>query len=152
MATEYYYQSDNDFVVEVDALTADELDSQSAALLRDYRLFHMQGMEIKDEEERQELEDRAKVALDTFHVMFDGRLADPGFLLQDSEDEVLRELMKWGRELRPSEIEGKQVLQSLGECSSLLMQLTAEQVPGQDRRVWPFIRKIRSAVRCCPLL
>lgn len=107
MVTEYYYHRDNDFVVEVEALTADELDSQCVALLRNYGMFHLQETQIETEEERRELKERARVALDTFHMMFGLQISDQEFLLQESEDEVSRELIERGRELRPSDIEEK---------------------------------------------
>lgn len=75
--------------------------------------------------------------------MFRGRLTEEALLLDQPEEHVLRMLRRWVEEMYPSIIEEKQIVESLEACSSLLMQVTAEQTTSQDPATWPYIRKIR---------
>lgn len=144
--TEYHYREGEDFLIEIDKLTTDELATHSAELLRAYRLFKLHGAEENGAEAVRELEDRAKIAVDTFQTMFRGQLLEDRFLLDRSEDDVLRVFREKIEEMQPSEICGSQRAGSLEECSSLLMNLTAQQNDGERTAIWPYIRKIRSVL------
>lgn len=93
------------------------------------------------------LESKAEIAMDTFATMFRGQLANDDFLLSDSEDEVLQAMREKFEELDTSRIHASQIVRSLDECSSLLMDLTAQQNDGGSNAIWPYIRKIRLVFR-----
>lgn len=144
MVTEYHFLGSENFIVEVDKLSVEEIISQLEELLRAYRMFKLRGNDDDaDVETVRELERKANIAWDTFHSMFRGRLAQEEFLLEETEATILGMFRTMITDLQPSCVEGQQIVNSLEECSSLLMQLTTQQTSGQDTALWPYIRKIR---------
>jgi hypothetical protein len=148
--TEYHYHDSDDFAIEVDLFSEEELTSQLTDMLQDYRLFHL---ETVDPEVKAYLEPRAKIAIDAFQAMFRGRLADEQFLLSSTEDVVLGILLAWMREIRPAHLaNGRRVIASRQECSVRLMELTSElqnMNAAQQPADWPYIKKIRFAAHSC---
>ena len=142
MVTEYKYHDSNNFIIDVEWFGIDEIAAQLTELLQSYRHYHLHCAEI-DREERKDFEDRANVARDTFRAMFKGRLEDEGFLTQWRQQTVLETLQSWAQQLGPSSTGRREIQDSLGDCSTLLMRLTSEQNTAQEPAKWPYIRKIR---------
>jgi hypothetical protein len=129
----------------VDWFSTDEIAGQLTDLLQSYRRYHLHGANI-DIDNRKNCEDMANIALDTFRTMFQGRLEDERLLIQLPKETILESLQSWARELRPSLARHRETQNSLGDCSTLLEQLTSEQNSTQQPAKWPYIRKIKSAL------
>lgn len=143
VVTEYIYHDKDHFEAGVDMFTMDEVEAQLTDLLQAYRHFHHHRDEM-DRDERQDFQDRANVALDTFRAMFRSRLADEKFLVDWDEDSVMETLRSWAKVVATSSNAGRNlVASSLAECSALLMKLTSESASSKEPAMWPYIRKIR---------
>lgn len=141
MVAEYHYHDRNDFVIDVELFSLDELEQQVAELLDSYRHFHLHADRMTDENERENAEEAANLARDTFLAMFRGRLESEQFLRRGSTSAVLSTLQSWVEELRPSAIAGRT---TEADCTDLLSRLTSEQMASREPAVWPFIRVIKS--------
>lgn len=142
VVTEYHYQGDDGFVVEMETFGVEELREQLAELLGCYRNFHLHGQGL-DEEARKDLEARANIAVDTFQAMFRGSLQDEDWLLEESQDVILEQFKTWMTSSAGLQSPSKQVATSLDQCSSLLMHLTSEAPDARVPAIWPYIRKIK---------
>ena len=80
----------------------DELREQLTGMLQSYRHYHLHSDEMEDAAERQDTEDSANLARDTFRAMFRGRLTDEAFLINRPEQDVLETLFQWAARGRPS--------------------------------------------------
>lgn len=141
--TEYHYRDSEDFVIQADQLTTEEITNHLAELLRAYRMFKDQEEDYDDLETARAMENKANIALDTFRTMFRDRLGQADFLIQETEENILDLVRETVEDIRPSDIECERVVNTLEECSSLIMQLTAQQTQRQGTAVWPYIRKIK---------
>ena len=117
--------------------------AQVANNLQSYRQYHLHGQDLAEGDEKEELKERADLAIDTFRAMFRGRLDSEQFLQTEREEVVLETLRSWAQDLRPSQIDGQQTRSTLTNCSDLLMQLTSDVKSSQERAAWPYIRKIK---------
>lgn len=150
VVTEYHWRDNDDFRVTIDKLNAQEIATQCAELLRDYRMFHLPDDTTGvDEEDKEDVRKQADVAIDTFRAMFPhgGPLTQHEYLVNEPEEDVLRHLQERAEEMQPSTISEYQVVQSLEDCCSLLNSLTAQQETTQpivgSRGIWPFVRKVK---------
>lgn len=134
VVTEYHFHNDNNFVIEVEFFSEDELNEQLAQLLGTYRLF-----KSGDESETA---DNAKLAIDTFRSMFRGKLGNEDWLSHASERDILENFKTWANEARRLAPPCRKVVQTIGECSSTLLPLSSESNDPQQFSVWPYIRKI----------
>ncbi|KAL2276767.1 hypothetical protein FJTKL_00429 [Diaporthe vaccinii] len=146
VVTEYHYHAGDDFVVEVEKFSIEELCDQLSELLGCYKNFHAHG-ESLDEEARKDLEARANIAADTFRAMFRGSLQDDDWLLEESQDVILDQFHDWMTSASGLQSPSRQVVTSLEQCSSLLMQLTSEVLDAQVPATWPYIRKIKVSLK-----
>ncbi len=133
----------------------DDLRWQFIELLQSYRHYHLRA--VKDDEVRREdlrdIEEKAKVAQDTFYAAFRNRLAQNEQLLLDSpEITVLETLVTWARnsglplkEVADTELK-RETFESASDCSDRLAELTSEPNSPSETSAWPFIRKIRFVV------
>ncbi|KAK5988118.1 hypothetical protein PT974_12258 [Cladobotryum mycophilum] len=142
VVTEYHYHAADNFAVEVETFSIEDINTQIKELLRSFRHYHLQQNDL-DAGEREDFEQRANVARDTFRAMFGPRLNGDQFLLLESESVVLDSVLSWVREVFPSTVSGRHVNSSLAECSDRLMRLTSEVSGNSQPSVWPFIRKIK---------
>ncbi|KAF7549239.1 hypothetical protein G7Z17_g6514 [Cylindrodendrum hubeiense] len=128
--------------IDVELFSMEEIKDQLLDLLQSYRHFHFNQNDMETAE-REDMEEIAKRARYTFHSMFCNRMSDDKFLVENSEDKVLRSLISWAADARPSEIASRESGLSLETCSAKLMQLSSE--PASERRPskWPFIKKIK---------
>lgn len=147
VVTEYHYHGDDDFVIEVEKFSIEELHDQLSELLGCYRNFYAHG-ESLDEEARKDLEARANIATDMFRAMFRGFLQDDDWLLEESQDAILEQFHEWMTSATSNGLQSpsSQVVTSLEQCSSLLMQLTSEALDAEVPAAWPYIRKIKCSL------
>jgi hypothetical protein len=155
VATEYHYHEHNDHALEIEYFTVEDLRGQFTELLQSYRHYHLHV--LRDDQvqgdERTDIEEKAKVAQDTFHAAFRQRLAqNEQFLLDRSEGAVLETLLNWAREsgLPLMETSGtdlkEEIFDNASDCSDRLAELTSEPNSPYEISAWPFIRKIKFVI------
>lgn len=147
VVTEYHYHDSNNFAIEKDFFSIEEINKQITELLQSYRHYHVHRMDMEGDEER-DCKKKAEIARDTFRAMFRGRLESLQFLTDEPEGTVLTILLSWAQDIAPSIISGREVRPLLADCSALLMQLTSEQNSVEEPAVWPYIRKIKFVKTC----
>lgn len=139
VVTEYHFHAADHFIVDVEMFSEDELCEQLSDLLGSYRAFKLGvGGESKE---------KADIAMDTFRCMFRGKLQDESWTLNESEDVVLDHFKMWAKQARSLGPPSRQVVQTLQECSSLLVPLSSEPNDPLQSSVWPYVRKIRIYLR-----
>ena len=148
MVTEYHYHGRDDFIIDVELFSLDSMKEQVSYLLHAYRRYHQRAGSMETEDERQDHEELANLARDTFLTMFRGRLESEDYLLREPGNAVRREVASWVEELYPAAIAGKTTHVTAQDCSNELMRLTSEPVGAQGPSVWPFISVIRSGLTC----
>ncbi len=135
----------------VEWFTAEELEEQFTELLEYYRYCHLSREEWEREspKDKSDIQQNARVAIDTFHAMFRGLMLDDDFLLGPDQDAIMATLLGWADEVSPALREGADEAQSTRtlpaaeECSTHLMQLTSEETSSRRPSLWPYIRKIK---------
>ncbi|PMD51050.1 uncharacterized protein K444DRAFT_543887 [Hyaloscypha bicolor E] len=142
IVTEYHYHNRDNFVIETELLSMDEVMEQITELLQSYRHYHFYGAGMYPEEKK-DFGDRAKIAQDTFQAMFRGRLDGEQFLIDQPEDSVLAILQSWTQDMGLSAIGGREVTSTLADCSARLMRYTLGQASSQEPAIWPYVRKIK---------
>jgi ATPase subunit of ABC transporter with duplicated ATPase domains len=156
VVTEYHYQAEDGFTIEVEWFTEQELQAQLAELLGGYRRYHFHRNDMSGEEQ-ENFKKRAGLAMDTFKAMFGHRLGDGAMLLEhieedDARDEarILATLQDWAEAAAASNMSYQTQHDTLEQCSNALAQLTTElseesAAAGQARgsASWPYIKKIR---------
>lgn len=118
---------------------------QTKELLQPYRLFHLSGGDVRENDGRAaavDIEGQANVARDTFRSMFRGRLASEDFLINESENTVLETFRSWLQDI-DLPLEGRHEKASQDDCASFLAYLTSESTDTLTPAAWPFVRKIR---------
>lgn len=146
VVTEYHHHDADDFVVEVERFSIEDLQGQLAELLGYYRNFHVHGDSL-DGDARKDLEAKAKLAVDMFQAMFRGNLQDEDWLLEESQETILAEFQAWMACAFGLQLPSRQVATSLDQCSQLLMELTSEVLDAQEPATWPYIRKIKVFIK-----
>lgn len=118
---------------------------QLKQLLQSYRMFHLNGGELRRNDGAAtvvDFEELANVARDTFRSMFRGQLASEDFLINEEEATILRTFRSWLRRM-DLPLEGRHEKPSRDSCAAFLMYLTSESVDTRTPAVWPFVRKIK---------
>ncbi|KAL2127275.1 hypothetical protein VTI74DRAFT_10996 [Chaetomium olivicolor] len=146
--TEYLYHDRDDFIVDVEPFTEDELMGQLAEMVHAYCLYHQRPANVdaensEDAEDRKYWEERATLAQDTFHAMFQNRFTPALFQSGLSEEAILEIMADWARELGPADVRRREVKVSLQDCSDLLEELTSAKRLSQGPPTWRYIKKIR---------
>lgn len=135
VVTEYHYHAEDNFIIDVEMFSEAELFEQLDELLKSYRAFKSGvGGESKE---------KAELAMDTFKSMFHGKFEDEGWVLEEDECVVLNRFKTWATQARDLVSPGRQVAQTLQECSSLLMPLSSDPIDPSQPPVWPYVRKIK---------
>ncbi|KAI3399760.1 hypothetical protein diail_5828 [Diaporthe ilicicola] len=144
VVTEYHYHAEDDFIIEVDSFSEQEVNDQLADLLSCYRHFNheLRGGSLS-QDERTDLNEKAKIAIDTFRSMFRGYLQDEDWLLQEAEAVVLEQFKTWLRDGNHFNLPDRHVVATLEGCGSLLTQLTSEIPSSGAPATWTVIRKIK---------
>jgi hypothetical protein len=135
--------------LEVEFFTQEELRKQFNGLLQSYRSYHQPEPHASDvtAEDREDLENNAKAAEDTFNAAFRDRIGEnEGFRLDGAE--ALETLMTWVASIGLPVVEGINIVprtkfSNTETFSQHLMELTSEPVEPTEPSKWPFIRKIR---------
>ncbi|KAH8198037.1 hypothetical protein TruAng_007812 [Truncatella angustata] len=142
IATEYHYHDRDDFAIEVDIFSSDELDEMLQDMLQAFRHYEFYGDEMAGDE-KVECEQRNRIAWYTFQSMFGNHLMNRSQMLtDDSEEAVLATLRSWAHENAAEIFEGRRVLASLAECSGCLVELTSDPATPTERAVWPFVKRL----------
>lgn len=139
VATEYSYHEADTFVINVEEFTDEELRQQFTEMVANYRHNHLHLEEIEIREDRRGSERLAKLARDTFSVMFRGRF-NTALLTSGQESGVVETLLSWARERNP--LARQSIANTPEECSAQLTQLTSEEASPQGPAIWPYIKKI----------
>lgn len=111
--------------------------------------FYRDANKYRDDEdiaqnEKNDLEEKAKLARDTFQAMFQGRLKSEKFLIDESEESVLQILRSWVEiHINISAIGGREVRTTSSDCAVLLRQLTSKQLSDREPAIWPYVRSIK---------
>lgn len=142
VVTEFHYHDNDDYIIEKELFTMDEIMGQVTELLQSYRSYYLSNMDM-DPDDKKSQEERATIAQDTFQAMFRGRLESERFLIDGQETTVLETLRSWAQEIMPSTMRGREVTVTPADCSTLLAQFTSEQSSDQQPSVWPYLRKIK---------
>lgn len=132
VVTEYHFHAADNYVIDVEMFSEDELCEQLAELLGSYRAAS-----------GQESQEKADIAIHTFKSMFRGKLQDEEWILTEAEAVVLSQFETWAKETRRLASTGTQVAETLDECSSLLLPLSSEPGGPLQPSLWPYIRKIK---------
>jgi hypothetical protein len=144
VVTEYCYHDTDDFTVNIETFSQDELRKQLADMVHYYRHYYLHSADMP-KEERRDSEKQAHLARDYFSAMFRGRF-DPSLLQSgESEDQMVETLLAWTQEFGPANMNRSETANSAGECTARLTYLTSEDRSAQGPAVWPYIKKIRSA-------
>lgn len=139
VVTEYHFHEADHFIIDVEMFSEDALYEQLGELLGSYRAFKSSvGGESRE---------KADIAMDTFKCMFRGKLQDEAWILNESEDVVLDQFKVWAKQARRLGPPTRQTVQTLEECSSLLIPLSSEPNDPLQSSVWPYIRKIKVYLR-----
>ncbi|KAH8760482.1 hypothetical protein F5883DRAFT_563809 [Diaporthe sp. PMI_573] len=139
VVTEYHFHPADDFIIDVEMFSEDELCEQLAELLGSYRAFKSGG--------GGESKEKAEIAIDTFRSMFRGKLQDEEWILTEAEGTVLDQFQTWAKQARSLGSPGRQVAETLEECSSLLVPLSSEPNDPSQASVWPYVRKIKVSLK-----
>ncbi|KAH0425848.1 hypothetical protein CcaCcLH18_10717 [Colletotrichum camelliae] len=142
VVTEYHYDDRDDFQVDVELFSQDDLMKQVTDLLQSYRRFHLHAEEMTVADGLEEAKEHAAVARDTFRALFRGRLENEAFLATEPEARVLSTLRRWLQDGVPR-LGGSHFRSSKEGCSDFLIQLTSEAPGAQGPAIWPFVRKIK---------
>lgn len=151
--TEYVYHDRDEFTVQVDYFSSDELKIQFEELLRAYRDYdelpgNSRARNTSDEEPNanKALEKKAELAAQTFRAIFTETQATSRVLHTMDFSTAIGSMVNWASQLLPVSGE-EESYQTVGECASRLRELTSElsesPVRGGSPRRWPLIRKLR---------
>ncbi|CEJ81031.1 hypothetical protein VHEMI01183 [[Torrubiella] hemipterigena] len=116
---------------------------QLSDLLQSYRQFQSRSYDESSEAARQDCENRAKMAADTFQAMFGERLENDAFLVEHTPEDILQTFQTWINEIRPVRLLNRMEIGTLEECSNALVHLASDKTAGKEPPVWPYLRKIK---------
>ncbi|GJN83256.1 hypothetical protein PLIIFM63780_006804 [Purpureocillium lilacinum] len=142
--TEYHFHDSHDFTVQVELFEPDELANNLVDPLRSYRAYHLKQAEMTSEDTPR-FKIRAEEAENMFAYMFGERLGDKTFLLQDSEERVLRIFKGWAAGIIQEETKPPTSGLTLEKCSDLLMKLSSGQRKGLILVDLPGLRDLNPA-------
>jgi hypothetical protein len=140
--TEYHYHNRDDFIVNVDLFTHEEIMTQVTQLLESYCSFHLSQDDGTDPQHRENLQKQARFAVDRFREIFGTRLGDEAFLTADPKDVVLNKFRLWVEP--PTRLAGSNTMQTLQQAREFLAQLSSvRQNSATGNSVSPYIKKIQ---------
>jgi hypothetical protein len=150
VVTEYLYHDRDDFIVEVELFSQSELREQLTEMVHAYCQHHYRRSAGSEDEDVRHWEECAAVAQDSLEAMFQDRFTPALFRPGWSEDTILETLVGWAQELRPVNINRREVRTSFEDCSALVMKLTANARSSRGPPVWRYIKKIKFVVLKSP--
>ncbi|KAF1998022.1 hypothetical protein P154DRAFT_440141 [Amniculicola lignicola CBS 123094] len=150
VVTEYHHHDGDNFIVEVNYFTMEDLKTQFSDLLEALREQNSSDGSSMTQGEVEDLEHRAHLAKDTFRAAFEHiPNYDLEELLSMPFQVALRTLLNWGSGiLRRHGTNGQsaQMRETFGnihDCSSRMRRLTSDIESSNEACLWPFIQKIR---------
>ncbi|KAI1844902.1 hypothetical protein JX266_008918 [Neoarthrinium moseri] len=147
VATEYHYNVNDNYIVEVDWYNAVELHGLLMDMLQAYRHYYANGDDMAGEE-KQDFAQRSKIADDTFQALFPGRWEDGNpSLTTGSTESAFNTLQSWILELGITNDAQRIIMDTLGECSDYLVNLTSDPSSAGVSAYWPRIKRIRVFVK-----
>ncbi|OAL53048.1 hypothetical protein IQ07DRAFT_533701 [Pyrenochaeta sp. DS3sAY3a] len=156
--TEYHFHERDDFIVQVDYFSMEELKKQFEELLRAYRDFQLltdrhrnSAEDDVTDSENVRLDKKASLALETFKTSFGERLDEiPDILSSTPFEDAVATMIEWASQLVPQENE-RNIFSTIEDCTSCLQKLSSEtnsSLPsGNVQSLWPFIQKVRVYVK-----
>lgn len=154
--TEYHYHNQDDFLVQVDYFTMDELHMQYKEMLRSYRdsrdLSPTKNSAPEDRDNY--LQNSANIAIGVFQASFRERLNEtPAVLSSTPFEDAIHTLMVWASQALPSQSNfnnkgNREFFKKVEDCSDRLSELTSETRDplnslGSQPCPWPFVKKVR---------
>lgn len=147
MPTEYLYHGSDDYVIESEYFTIEDLKKQYEELLGAYQQNKNlpPGTSYEDAES---LRRKAQLAEDTFKASFGRRPRGLHNILTLQLDVAVEKMLEWALEVLPRSHRTRETFDDIARCCSRIQELTSEiaTVPGEriDQNCpWPFVRKIR---------
>ncbi|KAJ4353987.1 uncharacterized protein N0V89_005719 [Didymosphaeria variabile] len=150
VATEYHYHDRDDYAVEGEIFSMEELKKQYGEMLRTYQESKSPPEDLRGEE-LADLQRRAKIARDTFGASFRERLEQRPDLLALPINQAVQTMLQWASQLLPQHSAGQttrvyETYSDIANCSSRIRELTSEvqTLETQGPKIpWPFVRKLR---------
>ncbi|OQV10816.1 hypothetical protein CLAIMM_14754 isoform 3 [Cladophialophora immunda] len=112
-ARSYHYHEHENFAIETEYFTVDELHDQFSELLQSYRQYHLR--DTQDNDMGEDKEDLKKKARNSHLALLE----------------------------RPGAGAEREFFEEASQCSRRLTELTSEQNSSNEASTWPFIRKIK---------
>lgn len=151
--TEYHFHDRNDYSIEVDYFSLEELQTQFEQLLsslREYESTTASVLASMAAEDRENLKRKADLATSTFRASFRERLDNnPALLDVAAFDAAINTMMTWVSQILPqlgmgeSGILSRESFDDINQCSNRLKSLTSETEERDQACLWPFIRKLK---------
>ncbi|KAF2240355.1 hypothetical protein BU26DRAFT_442855 [Trematosphaeria pertusa] len=152
VATEYHYHDRDDFVIQAEYFTIEELKRQYEDLLRAYQENKSPPAHTK-QEDLEELERRARLAEETFKASFGVKLQQNPSLLRSSIEYAVTTMLQWASSSLPRDRnvhtnETRETHNDITACSARIRELTSEADDSEMRIAnqtspWPFVRKLK---------
>ncbi|KUL85849.1 hypothetical protein ZTR_07402 [Talaromyces verruculosus] len=157
VVTEYHFHDRNDYSIEVDYFSLQELQTQFEQLLSSFREYKSKtASDLADmaAEDRENLKRKADLATSTFRASFGERLDNtPAVLDVVAFDEAINTMITWVSQVLPqlgmgeSGILSRESFDDMNQCSNRLKSLTSETEERDQACLWPFIRKLKVYMR-----
>lgn len=150
--TEYHYHDREQPILETDYFSLDSIEAQFTEMLMNYRSHHFLSVKPNrtnaELSELKDLEDRAKIAQDTFRAAFRAMntFEEQQLLVEQEEiakETLLRAIRTQHKTLLEEQVSTEETFADLVQCSTRLMQLTSDSSQPNILTRWPFIQKIR---------
>jgi hypothetical protein len=150
VATEYHYHERDDYAVEAEIFSMDDLKKQYEDMLRVYQQAQSPPAEIQGDE-LANLRRRAKIAEDTFEASFEGRFKQRPGLLTLPVNQAVETMLQWASQLLPQHRADQtsrisEIYSDIATCSVRIRELTSEvrEMETLGPKIpWPFVRKLR---------
>lgn len=141
VVTEFHFHADKELAITVEKFSEEELMLQLQSLLRDYRAFYL-NRDSHDSHGAGDVEERVKLAKDTFQAMFHDSFVHKDTLIEGTEQMAVSTLKSWMRDFGGSAVEERHLGLSRDECSSKLMRFASSTSMG-GATSYPWIKKIK---------
>lgn len=150
VVTEYHYHDRDDYAIEIDYFTKEELRDSFKELLSAYRQYESSNLTDMRAEDREDFRIKAALAKSTFDASFGNKLSShPGVLDALSFDVAIDTMMEWVTQVLPRSSTQEDIaimresFTDVQTCSSRLRILTSGDGETRQQSLWPFIRKLR---------
>ncbi|KAH8688821.1 hypothetical protein BGW36DRAFT_392225 [Talaromyces proteolyticus] len=144
VVTEYHFHDRDDYSIDIDYFTVQELRTQFEQLLSAYR----EHESTTEDDVRQAMRQKADLAKSTFQASFRYKLDDDPELLGTLPfDQAINKMMVWVLEVVPGldtrDRDTRESFEDINQCSNRLRILTSDTEERDQACLWPFIRKLK---------